>query len=483
LTFSCREENIELLPTLLALGCLLAVSASDRPSPPAPIEPVPSARHIAWHEMEYYAFIHFNMNTFTGREWGEGYEDAKQFNPTALDCRQWARVAKEAGMKGIIITAKHHDGFCLWPSQYTEHSVKNSPFRNGKGDVLKELSEACKQFGLKFGVYLSPWDRNHPQYGSPAYNEFFKKQLTEVLTHYGPIFEVWFDGANGEGPNGRRQVYDWPGFIETVRMHQQNAVMFSDAGPDIRWVGNESGFAGETNWAMLRRDEFYPGTPNTKDLPTGQENGTHWVPAECDVSIRPGWFYHAEEDGRVKTVKQLMEIYYRSVGQNGSLLLNLPVDRRGLVHENDVAALMAFRKAREAAFAKDLARSRPVMATETREGRDYSATNLVDGSPKTYWAARDGATDASIEVDLGADQPVNRVLLQEAIALGQRVEAYSIETFANGAWQKVFEGTTIGHKRIARFSTVTASRIRVHIKRARACPAITTLSVYHTPEP
>ena len=372
-------------------------------------------------------------------------------------------------MKGIILTCKHHDGFCLWPSQYTEHSVKNSPFRGGKGDVVKELSDACREFGLKFGVYLSPWDRNHPQYGTPAYNEFFKKQLTEVLTHYGPIFEVWFDGANGEGPTGRRQTYDWPGFIAVVRKYQPNAVIFSDAGPDIRWVGNERGFAGETNWSLLRRDEFYPGTPNTKDLPTGQENGTHWLPAECDVSIRPGWFYHAEEDNRVKSAAQLMDIYYGSVGRNGSLLLNLPVDRRGLVHENDVAALMTFRKARDAAFAHDLARGRPVTASDERGSREFAARNAVDGDEKTYWAVHDGITDAWLEVDLGREEPVNCALAEEAIALGEKVKAFSIEAFTQGAWQTVFDGTTIGHKRIARFPTVTASKVRLHIGgRARA---------------
>lgn len=471
-----------MISTLFALAVLLvAPTASGQVPPPAPLDPVPSARHLAWHKMEYYAFVHFNMNTFTGREWGEGYEDAKQFNPTALDCRQWARTAKDAGMKGIILTCKHHDGFCLWPSQYTEHSVKNSPFRGGKGDVVKELSDACREFGLKFGVYLSPWDRNHPQYGSPEYNEFFKKQLTEVLSHYGPIFEVWFDGANGEGPTGRRQTYDWPGFIGVVRKYQPNAVIFSDAGPDIRWVGNERGFAGETNWSLLRRDEFYPGTPNTKDLPTGQENGTHWLPAECDVSIRPGWFYHAEEDSKVKSAAQLMEIYYRSVGCNGSLLLNLPVDRRGLVHENDVAALMAFRKARDAAFAHDLVRGKPVSASDER-GSEFSARNAVDGNPKTYWATTDGTTDAWLEVDLGRDEPINRAIVEEAIALGQRVEAFTVEAFNNGTWQTVFEGTTIGHKRIARFPMVTARKVRLHIKRARACPAIANFALYHAPE-
>ena len=466
----------------LTLIAVIATNIAASAQSPLPIEPVPASRHLAWHQMEYYAFIHFNMNTFTGHEWGEGYEDSKQFNPTALDCRQWARTAKLAGMKGIVLTCKHHDGFCLWPSAYTKHSVKNSPFRRGKGDVLRELSDACREFKLKLGVYLSPWDRNHPEYGTPAYNEFFKKQLTEVLSNYGPIFEVWFDGANGEGPSGKRQTYDWPAFIAVVRKYQPNAVIFSDAGPDIRWVGNESGFAGETNWSMLRRDEFYPGTPNTKDLPTGQEDGTYWVPAECDVSIRPGWFYHAEEDGRVKTVPQLMEIYYRSVGHNGSLLLNLPVDRRGLVHENDAAALFAFRDARERAFAHDLAHGKSVAVSNVRSGRKFAPQNVVDGNNDSYWAPNDGVTDAWIEVDLHGIKSVGTAVTQEAIALGQRVEQFSIEVFTMGQWKTVFEGTTIGHKRIARFPTVSASKVRLHILKARACPLISTFALYESVE-
>src|SRR5579871_4891827 len=373
--------NLFLLASLLTVVTLCAATATpaNDPPPPVPFGPLPSPRQLTWHEREFYAFVHFNMNTFTGKEWGEGYEDSKQFNPTALDCRQWARVCKAAGMKGIIITAKHHDGFCLWPSQYTEHSVKNSPFRGGKGDVLKELSDACKEYGLKFGVYLSPWDRNHPDYGdSPKYNAFFEKQLTEVLTHYGPIFEVWFDGANGEGPNGRKQVYDWPAFIGVVRKYQPNAVIFSDAGPDIRWVGNEAGHADPTNWCLLRRDEFYPGTPRSAELTSGHADGNYWVPAECDVSIRPGWFYHANEDDRVKTVAQLEDIYYRSVGENASMLLNLPVDRRGLVHETDAERIRELHTLLQATFAHDLAKGKSATATNERgNGRRFAAHNAV----------------------------------------------------------------------------------------------------------
>lgn len=449
------------------------------PPPPAPYGPLPSARQLAWHKLEFYAFVHFNMNTFTGKEWGEGYENPKQFNPTALDCRQWARVCKSAGMKGIIITAKHHDGFCLWPSRYTEHSVKNSPFRDGKGDVLKELSAACKEYGLKFGVYLSPWDRNHPQYGTPEYNTFFENQLTEVLTQYGDLFEVWFDGANGEGPTGKKQVYDFPAFHALVRKYQPNACMFSDAGPDIRWVGNEAGHADPTNWCLLKRDELYPGTPRFRELTSGHADGTHWVPAECDVSIRPGWFYRPSEDNRVKTVSQLVDIYYASVGQNASLLLNLPVDNRGLVHETDAERLIAFGKIVAADLKHDLAKGKPTTATQVRgNARRFAATNATDGNEASYWATDDGVTTGSLEVDLGKPTTINRVLLQEAIALGQRVEAFTVEAEVEGKWQQVAEGTTIGHKRIFRLPDTVVTKVRLNITRSRACPTIATFGLF-----
>lgn len=354
---------------LFAVAISMMCAAGAHADPPEPFGPIPSARQLAWQDLEYYAFVHFNMNTFTTREWGTGQEPPETFNPTELDCRQWARVCKDGGMKGIIITAKHHDGFCIWPSAMSEHTVANSPWRDGEGDLLAELSEACAEFGLKFGVYMSPWDRNCPVYGdSPRYNDYFKAQLTEVLTNYGDVFEVWFDGANGEGPNGKRQEYDWPGFIATVREHQPDAVIFSDAGPDIRWVGNERGFAGETNWSTMKRDEFFPGIPGRNhDLNEGQADGTHWLPAECDVSIRPGWYYHAEQDDKVKTLDELLEIYYASVGRNGSFLLNLPVDRRGLVHENDVERLMELRHALDLIFADDLTNDASAFATNVRE--------------------------------------------------------------------------------------------------------------------
>ena len=308
------------------------------------INPIPSKKQVDWQALEYYGFIHFNMNTFTNLEWGEGQENPINFNPTNLDCNQWARIAKKAGMKGLILTAKHHDGFALYPSKYTSHSVAKSPWKNGKGDVVRELSDACKKYGIKLGIYLSPWDRFHPAYGTDEYNQVYAKMHQELLTQYGPIFEFWYDGANGEGPNGKKQVYDWPLFHSKVNKYQPNAVQFSDAGPDIRWVGNERGYGYDTMWSPILRDKIYPGCPDFDNYRNGQENGTHWVSPEVDVSIRPGWYYHPEQDSKVKTPDSLLKIYAASVGRNANLLLNIPVDTRGLIHPNDSSALMGLQR-------------------------------------------------------------------------------------------------------------------------------------------
>lgn len=310
------------MTSLLAFALMMK---SDIP----PLGPLPTKSQLAWQNMEMNAFVHFGPNTFTDVEWGGGNEDPNLFNPTALDCGQWVRTLKQAGFKGVIITAKHHDGFCLWPSKLSTHTVAFSKWKDGKGDVLKELSQACRHYGLKMGVYLSPWDRNHPTYGTPAYNQVFVGMLKEVLTNYGPIFEVWFDGANGEGPNGKNQVYDWPLFHATVRKYQPNAVMFSDAGPDIRWVGNEEGHAGLTSWSMIPSGRYHPGTALYAELSEGSASGDLWVPAECDVSIRPGWFYHPHEEDKNRTPDNLLNLYEASVGRNSLLLLNIPPDRRG----------------------------------------------------------------------------------------------------------------------------------------------------------
>ncbi len=440
----------------------------------------PAPRQLAWQEMGFHAFIHFGINTFTDREWGDGTESPKLFDPTQPDARQWVKVFKDAGMKQVILSTKHHDGFCLWPSKYTEHSVKSSPWRNGKGDLVREVADACHEAGLKFGVYLSPWDRHEPTYGDSArYNEFYKNQLTELLTNYGPIHEVWFDGACGEGPNGKKQVYDWDGYIELIRKLQPEAVIFSDAGPDIRWVGNEHGFAGETNWATLRRDEFYPGTPEYKQLTEGHENGTHWVPAECDVSIRPGWFYHPDQDDKVKSLNQLMDIYYKSVGRNAVLLLNVPPDRRGLIHENDAARLAEFRAVIDDTFKTNLATGAAASASNVRDNSpDYAAANVIDGNRRTHWATDDGVIQATLTVDLGRPKTFDRALLQEETKLGQRVRAFAIEVWDGDAWRRIATGTTIGYKRLLRFPAVTTSRVRLLITEARAGPAISAFGLF-----
>ncbi|NIA13715.1 MAG: alpha-L-fucosidase [Nitrospiraceae bacterium] len=457
--------------------------SAAQPAPPVPVGPTPAPRQLAWQALEYYAFVHFNMNTFTNMEWGMGTESPEQFNPTELDCRQWARVCRDAGMKGIIITAKHHDGFCLWPSAYTDHSVEKSPWRDGKGDLLRELSDACKEFGLKFGVYLSPWDRHEPSYGdSDRYNEHFKGQLRETLTHYGDVFEVWFDGACGEGPNGKKQVYDWPGFIGVVRECQPGAVIFSDAGPDIRWVGNESGFANPTNWSLLNRDEFSPGSSRYRELTSGHENGTHWLPAECDVSIRPGWYYHPEQDDEVKSLKALLDIYFHSVGRNGSLLLNLPVDTRGLVHENDAARLMELRRFIDAAFDRNLVLGATATSDTVRGNDDaFGANAAIDGDDSTYWATDDGVTAGSVTIDLDAAATFNVIMIREPIALGQRVQSFTVEAWQDGAWKEIAQGTTVGNKRLLRLDAVTADKVRLNILQAKACPAITAFGLFLAP--
>lgn len=460
-------------------AALLAMAALAPALAPMPLPPVPSPRQLVWHRLEYYAFIHFGPNTFSGVEWGSGREKPESFNPTRLDARQWVRTFKDAGMRGVIITAKHHDGFCLWPSRYSTHTVAQSPWRNGKGDVLREISDACREAGLKLGVYLSPWDRNHPTYGTEEYNDTFVNTLTEVLTKYGPIFEVWFDGANGEGPNGRRQVYDWPRYIATVRKHQPNAVIFSDAGPDVRWVGNERGYAGETLWGMLLRDEFQPGTPRYRELESGHENGTHWVPAEADVSIRPGWFWRESENDKVKTVDQLMDIWYGSVGRGATLLLNVPPDREGRIHPIDVERLLAFRRAREADFRVRIP-IRRATAESSRSG--FEGGRVADRNLDRYWAAPEGIRSGTLLLDLGRERGFDRISLREPIALGQRVRAFEVDVEKDGGWQTVARATTIGYLRILRLEPVRTARVRVRVLDARGEPLISEIDLFASPK-
>jgi alpha-L-fucosidase len=474
-------------PILLLI--IITLSACNHTPPPAPCGPLPSERQLAWHDLEFYAFIHFNMNTFTDKEWGYGDEDPELFNPTELDCRQWARICKEAGMKGIIITAKHHDGFCLWPSAYTEHSVRNSSWRDGKGDVIRELADACAEYGLKMGVYLSPWDRNHADYGNPEYIEYYRNQLKELLSGYGGIYEVWFDGANGGtgyygGKNEIRKIdsrtyYKWPGTYEIVRELQPDACMFSDAGPDIRWCGNEQGWVNATNWDLLSLDNYYPGCDCAQQLRTGEEGGTDWAPAEVDVSIRPGWFYHEFEDTLVKSSSDLMDIYLKSAGRGASLLLNIPVDPRGLVNENDSEQLIGFAVKLQSVFTDELAAGNKASASNTRgSSKKYAASNINDRDKNTYWATDDNVTTASVQIDLNGPKLIHYFIVQEYIRLGQRIKEFSVDALVDDQWIEIASGTTIGYKRILEFKPVEAKSIRLSVWKSKACPVISNIELY-----
>ncbi|HJZ80846.1 MAG TPA: alpha-L-fucosidase [Pyrinomonadaceae bacterium] len=460
-------------------------------APPAPYGPVPSLRQLRWHEMEFYGFVHFTINTFTDKEWGYGDEDPALFNPTDFDAEQIARTAKEAGMKGLILTAKHHDGFCLWPSKFTDHSVKQSPWKNGHGDVVKEISAACRKYGLKFGIYLSPWDRNRRDYGQPSYLTYFRNQLKELLTGYGPIFEVFLDGANGgDGFYGgaretrridRETYYDWAGSWQLIRELEPNACIFSDAGPDVRWVGNERGVAGETCWATLNREDFVPGRADQNRLNRGDRPGSSWVPAECDVSIRPGWFYHSPEDAKVRTAENLVGLYYSSVGRGASLLVNLPPDRRGRIHENDVQSLREFRRLLDATFARDLAQGAALSASNVRGGNHdqrFLPRNVADNRRETYWASDDEVKTPELVLDFKHEITFNVVRLREYLPLGQRVEGFAIDVWRDNQWIELANGTSIGNCRLVRMAPVTTSKMRLRITKAPVCPAISEMGVY-----
>lgn len=432
---------------------------------------VPSPQQLEWQQMELTAFLHFGINTFTDREWGDGKEDPALFNPTDLDAEQWVRTLKEAGFKMVLLTAKHHDGFCLWPTKTTKHSVASSPWKDGKGDVVKELRDACTKYDMKFGVYLSPWDRNAECYGdSPRYNEFFIEQLTELLTNYGEVHEVWFDGANGEGPNGKKQVYDWDAFYKTIQRLQPKAVM-AIMGDDVRWVGNERGLGRETEWsATVLAPGIYARSEasnkrlgvysQAKDLGSREmlKNATElfWYPSEVDVSIRPGWFWHESENGKVKSLKHLADIYFQSVGYNSVLLLNIPPDRRGHIHEADVARLKEFAAYRQQAFA------------DNRVKKGQKMWDAASGDQRVY--------------KLKPSSKINVVLLQEDIARGQRVESFRVEGRVDGQWQLLGEGTTVGYKRMLRFPEVEAEALRITIGSSRLEAHISNVAAYYAPD-
>ena len=401
--------------------------------------------------MEYYFFVHFGPNTFTDLEWGKGTEHEEVFNPANLDCRQWCRIAKAAGAKGIIITAKHHDGFCLWPSKFSTHTVAQSKWKNGKGDVLRELRNACDEYGLKMGVYLSPWDRNHPAYGTAAYNDVFINMMKEIVKNYGPFFEFWWDGANGEGPNGKKQIYDFAKFEKTLRTIAPNTVVFSDIGPDIRWVGNENGTAGKTNWNLLDTAGFTrgAGSPKTDTLNAGNENGKNWIPEECDVSIRPGWFYHKQEDSLVKNPQTLFQLYLKSVGRGASLLLNVPADRTGSINKHDSIALVGFKKLRD---------------------ENFSNAVIDKKFPLSY--------ENNYAIAFGSTKKINCIIIDEPVEYGQRVKKFSIEIKKGKDVVNKIEGTTIGRKRIITFAATEADGYNIIINDAKAKPLLAQTSAY-----
>lgn len=452
----------------------------------------PTARQLRWQQLELTAFFHFGVNTFTGREWGDGKEDPAIFNPTELDAKQWVRTCKDAGIKQVIITAKHHDGFCLWPSKYTDHSVKGSPWKGGKGDVVKEVSDACKQYGIGFGVYLSPWDRNNPKYGTEEYNSYFVNQLTELLTNYGRVDEVWFDGANGEGPNGKKQVYDFDRWYTLIRKLQPQAVI-AIMGPDVRWVGTESGYGRETEWSVVpanNLDQSEISAGSQKDLafkPSGDMTGDDiggrdkiskakglvWYPAETDVSIRPGWFYHENEDSKVKSPEKLMDIYHASVGRNSVLLLNIPPDKRGLLSDSDVKNLQGWKALRDKTFGNNVLKN----ASVSINGKQVK--NITDNKYDTYWQADKNQSIVTFDISLPSAKKFNLLQLQENIAVGQRVESFELEAFTKNEWKTVAKGTTIGYKRLVKFDALSAQKLRFKITGSRLNPTISEIGLYN----
>lgn len=462
----------------------------------------PSERQLKWQRMEFYGFVHFTVNTYTDLEWGLGDEDPAIFNPAEFDAEQWVEACTSAGMKGLILTCKHHDGFCLWPSKYTEHSVKSSPWKDGKGDIVKEVSEACRKADMKFGVYLSPWDRHEKTYGdSPKYNEYFKNQLRELLTGYGDIFCVWLDGACGEGPNGQVQIYDWDGYYKIIRELQPDAVI-SVCGPDVRWCGNEAGHCRKSEWSVVPAsladnekiqeesqkvdDGKFAKRINSVDEDLGSrkiikdKNKLVWYPAEVNASIRPGWFYHASEDEKVKSLDQLLKIYYGSVGGNATFLLNIPPDRRGLFHENDVARLKEFGEVIRKTFTKNLAAGASASASEIMDEK-HDAGRVLTSDSEIYWCPRQGTGKAHIVIDLKEEKSFDRVVIMEHIQSGQRVEKFTLEYCNKNEWKEFFSGTVIGYKRICCFDELRARYIKFNITESRWCPEISNIGIYLSP--
>lgn len=446
------------------------------------VKTVPSARQLKHQQMEFYAFVHFTVNTFTDKEWGDGTESPGIFNPEKLDCNQWVKAVKSAGMTGLILTAKHHDGFCLWPSAYTEHSVKNSPYKDGKGDIVKECAEACKKGGIKFGIYLSPWDRNCPVYGQgKAYDDYYCNQLTELLTNYGELFSVWFDGACGEGPNGKKQVYDWERYYAVIRKLQPDACI-SISGPDIRWCGNEAGDTRKSEWSVITRKltdgteiSEYDEDLGSRELLKNAEK-VLWQSAETDTSIRPGWFYHKKEDSRVRSLKTLTDIYFRSVGGNCTLLLNIPPDTNGLFCDEDVKRLKQLGDTIKKSF--EVCLSEDAVFTADKCDGEHLIENVKTDSYNTYFKTNDGDNTVTITIKLPEKRKIRMAVIKEDIRFSQRIESFTIDCLTKKSFRCIYEGTTVGYKKIARFRPALTDTVRITITDSRVAPVISHIALY-----
>ena len=449
---------------------------------------VPSENQLNYQQMEVIGFIHFTITTFYDKEWGYGDENPNRFNPLLLNVEQWVKTAKDGGIKELILTAKHHDGFCLWPSIFTEHSIKSSPYKNGQGDLVREFVNACRKYNIKVGLYLSPWDRNHKDYGKSEYIAYYKNQLNELLTNYGEINEIWFDGANGGdgyygGAREKRVIgddyYPWEEIFTTVRTLQPNCMIFSDAGPDIRWVGNENGHCGDTFWSTIDKTKLKIGRTDTKYLNTGEPSGNKWIVGECDVSIRPGWFFHSSEDAKVKSSAKIVDLYYQAVGKNGVLLVNIPPDSVGLINKTDSTNLLGFKNIIEETFKNNLIKGSIVSASSClSDDKCFAASNIVDESNDSFWAAKEGTSSALIEIEIKNPVTFNRFLIQEPIRFGQRISEFEISAFINNEWKVLSSASTVGYKRLLQFETTTSNKIRINIKNSISTPAISNLGLY-----